>query len=389
MKLRRCLSLFTLGLGLLAVTSAIACTSLGYIDAKGKFYVGRTMELTAMLPWQLVYLPRGQKFESAAGEGHPPLRYESRYAVVAITMPDVAPGEKPALPDLKVIDGQNEAGLTYSVLAYPSAEGPQKQYDMTRALLNVVDLGTWVLGQYATIAEVKAALSEQPLVLAPVKVLRGAEPPLHFVLYDRTGASLVIEFQDGKETLYDNPVGVLTNGPQFSWQLVNLNNYAQLTNIDRSSGQFGGLKVQQPDSGIATAGLPASDTSVGRFVRAAYYSTFAEKVDDPDSAVKTLAHVMNNFDRPKDISISMSGEGDALAEGLGLGTGKSTEFTLWTKLADLERGVYYVRSYDAVNYTSFDIGKLAEHATPLVLPLAAFDGMATDGTSALLDAKLP
>ncbi len=58
------------------------------------------------------------------------------------------------------------------------------------------------------------------------------------------------------------------------------------------------MEFNQPDSGIATAGLPASNTSVGRFVRAVYYSQFAEKVDKPDTAMTTLAHIMNNFDRP-------------------------------------------------------------------------------------------
>lgn len=384
------LSGIALGVSVAAVgiTSGHACTSLEYIDANGNVYHGRTMELTGDLPYQLVYLPAGQTFESDVGDGHPPLAYTSRYAIVGITMPDVSPdgSQQVTIGDLKVLDGQNEAGLTFSILAYPTAAGPQTQVDMTRAILDAIDLGTWTLGQFATVAEVKAALADQPVVLAPVRALRGAEPPFHYVLHDRTGASIVIEFEGGQETVYDNPVGVMTNGPQFSWHLTNLNNYSHLTNADRSQGKFGDYEVRQPDSGIATAGLPSSDTSVGRFVRAVYYSTFAEKVSDPDQAVLTLAHLMNNFDRPRGISVDSGGEGDALTQGLGMSSETATEYTTWTKLADLERGLFFVRTYGGLNFTMFDIGRLAATDEIKVMPLSRLGGMAGDGTDDLLGA---
>jgi choloylglycine hydrolase len=54
----------------------------------------------------------------------------------------------------------------------------------------------------------------------------------------------------------------------------------------------------QPDSGVATTGLPASNTSVGHFVRGAFYAQYTEKASTPDRAMTTLAHGMNNVDRP-------------------------------------------------------------------------------------------
>src|SRR5690606_19896745 len=146
-------------------------------------------------------------------------------------------------------------------------------------------------------------LAKQPVMLEPLALLGGAVSPFHYVAHDRSGASLVIEFDKGAMKVFDNPVGVMTNGPSFDWHLTNLNNYTFLSNVDRSSGAFGKLKVVQPDSGIATAGLPSSSTSVGRFVRAAYYAQFTEKAEDPDGAIRALAHIMNNFDRPRGVSI--------------------------------------------------------------------------------------
>src|SRR5690554_1307599 len=366
-------------LAIAAVSAAEACTSLRYKDTDGNVYHGRTMELTGDLPYQLAYLPAGREFTSEIGDGHPPVRYTSRYSMFGIMMPDAPPDaiEEATLDDLTVVDAVNEVGLSFSLLAYPTAAGPQKQVAMTEAILDSIDLGTWVLAQFETVDEVKAALEEQSVMLAPVRALQGAEPPFHYVLYDRTGASIVIEFEQGQEAIYDNPVGVMTNGPTFDWHLTNLSNYAHLTNVERPTGKFGDFEVAQFDSGSANAGLPSSDTSPDRFVRAAYYSTFAEKAEDPDGAIHTLAQVMNNFDRPRGISLDSTGEGDALTQGLAL-EGES-EYTTWTKLADLENGRFFVRTHQALGYTMFDMKELAGQEAAMVMPLTATDNMGEDG----------
>lgn len=71
-----------------------------------------------------------------------------------------------------------------------------------------------------------------------------------------------------------------------------------LSNVDRPTAAVGDYQAAQPDSGVATSGLPASNTSVGRFVRAAFYAQYTEKAETPQRAVTILAHEMNNFDRP-------------------------------------------------------------------------------------------
>jgi penicillin V acylase-like amidase (Ntn superfamily) len=363
------------------------CTSLIYQDANDAVYLGRTLELTMDLPYQVAYFPAGQHFASKLGD-HPALNYTTRHALLAIMMPDRVPtAESPiTVADLKIIEGLNLAGLTFSLLAYPTAGGASKQVEMTQAVLSATDLGMWTLGQFSSVAEVKAALDAQPICLDSLALLGGVQAPFHYVLHDRSGASIVIEFDQGKLTIYDNPVGVMTNGPQFSWHLTNLSNYTFLSNVDQSSATFGKLKVRQPDSGIATANLPSSSTSVGRFVRAVFYSQFAEKVSEPDQAVRTLAHIMNNFDRPKGITVSLRSEGGSMeVEGMGNGDSPTaTEYTSWTNLTDLNRGLFFLRTYEGLNYTVFDLTKLAQTDAVKILKLSKLDGMATDGTTNLL-----
>lgn len=327
----------------------LACTALLFRDAGGGAYAGRTMELTMELPYFVASFPQGHSFSSTV-DGHDPLEFKSKYKIFAITVPNES------LADLKIVEGMNEEGLTFSVLAFAGASGPADNTAKTKALLAAIDLGSWILGQFSTAADVKAALADNTVILTALVPLHGAKTPFHFVVHDRAGKSIVIEFSSDRQNVYDNPVGVMTNGPEFTWHLTNLNNYTFLTNLDQSKGKFGDLQVSQPDSGIATAGLPASNTSVGRFVRAAYYSTFAEK-PVPEKAVRALGHMMNNFDRPRGITIdppqsggldieSFATEGDQEYE---------SEYTSWTVLGDLTNNDFYIRTYDSINFIKFDL----------------------------------
>jgi len=368
------------------------CTSLIYKDAAEKVYFGRTLELTIDLPYQVVYFPLGFAITSEI-EGHSPLRYKTRHSFLSVTMPSRAPAPDAPIQifDLKVVEGLNDHGLTFSLLSYPAATGKQQSVAMTRAVLSASDLGTWVLGQFASVAEVKAALSEQPVLLEPLAILGGVESPFHYVVHDASGASVVIEFNRGAMMVYDNPVGVMTNGPEFGWHLTNLNNYTFLSNVDKSSASFGGYKAMQPDSGIATAGLPASNTSVGRFIRAVFYAQYTEKAASPDRAVQMLAHIMNNFDRPRGVTIDYPQDGGVQMEVHGLGEGNTTayatEFTSWTSLADLDRKLFFLRDHRGINFTAFDLKTLAELSEPKVLALQQLNATVPDASDALKGAK--
>ncbi|BDG73506.1 linear amide C-N hydrolase [Roseomonas fluvialis] len=364
------------------------CTSLGYRDAGGKAYFGRTLELTTDLPYQVLHVPIG--FETTSKiPGHPPLSFAARHTILAVAMPARVPtAQAPmTIADLKVLEGLNDQGLTFSLLSYPAAAGKQASVAVTQSVLSASDLGVWALGQFASVAEVKAALAAQPVMLQPLQLLGGVESPFHYVVHDAAGTSLVIEFDRGAMTVYDNPVGVMTNGPKFDWHLTNLGNYTHLSNVDKPSATFGAYKAVQPDSGIATAGLPASNTSVGRFVRAAFYAHYTEKAATPDLAVQTLGHILNNFDRPRGVSIDYPAQGGGHLEVAGLqadsATPYATEFTSWTSLSDLDRKLFFIRDYRSLNFTRFDLTALAGASAPSVMPLKTLGEGAFDATEAL------
>lgn len=360
-------------------TISQSCTSLVYKDMQGAPYAGRTMELPMELPYKVAFFPQGTHFASKA-EKHPTLNFEAKHSFISITVPD------PVSKDLKVTDGMNDQGLSFSVLAYASTEGPQDMVDKTHSALAAIDLGTWVLSRFGSVDEVKTALNEQPVLVTALLPMGALKTPFHYTIHDAMGHSLVIEFANGEQTVYDNPIGVMTNGPEFSWHLTNLNNYTFLNNVDQSELELAGVQLRQPDSGIATAGLPSSNTSVGRFVRAVYYSQFTEKAKTPDEAIHMLAHIMNNFDRPRGISIDHRFKGavqDMVAPEVNQHPTYTTEYTSWTSLADLQRLQFSVRPHDSLNYVTFDLGMLKETSETKVVPLSEFASISHDATNIL------
>src|SRR5690625_6241152 len=132
------------------------CTSLLYIDANQRSYVGWTVELSIELPYLVARFSKDSKYESQVG-GFPAMQWSSCYTVLAVTMPNTVPrpGGACQQADLKVIEGMNEAGLCFSVQSYGPAGGPQPDLNRGQAALSAIDLGTYLLGQCGTVAEAK------------------------------------------------------------------------------------------------------------------------------------------------------------------------------------------------------------------------------------------
>jgi choloylglycine hydrolase len=364
------------------------CTGLVYIDAKSRPYLGNTMELSELLPWQMAYFPAGTSFTSQVA-GKDPLTWTSKYSVVGMSvsaeMPQ--PGVAVDCRTLVVARGMNDSGLALSHQAYNDTGETPASSD-TAPMLEATQLGQWLLGNFTTVADVKAALATQPVNATKAPMMGMVPFPLHLLVTDHTGASIVIEGKDGAFIAHDNPVGAMTNGPYFEWHLTNLNNWTQLSNVDQSSATFGTATYHQPDSGIATSGLPSSNASVGRFIRAVYYTQFVDKFDDPDVAVSAVASILNNFDRPRGASSDAPG---SQSEGANFGGGAaspkwSTEYTTHSILCDIARARFYIRRHAGLNWSMADLTQLTGLTSVVCFPMTDLPLNGEDLTAALLKA---
>lgn len=361
--------------------SALACTALMYTDKQGNAYSAKTMEYSSTLPASVEYIPAGTKVDSQAPGGKPGMSFVTKYAIFGTA----ASLMKGANTDM-VAEAINDRGLSWATLEFPGSKSPIVAGVDPSKVLASSDLGTYVLGNFELVADVKAALQSGDVkVWLPVLPWASSyDAPFHYVLFDRTGAGIVIEYANGVQNIYDNPVGVATNAPDFPWHLQNLNNYANLTNVDKNSGQFNKLKVSAPDSGNAMGNVPSGQDSPSRFVKAAFYANYVRKASTPDQAVITLAHIMNNFDRPYDLTID---KGNFFGDGpSGSANSSSSETTQYTFLHDKNRNRYYLRTIDAMNFAMFDLNKLATIKKTVKVPLTNINDQTLDGTQVMLDA---
>ena len=370
--------LFAMLISTLAVPTASACTALMITDKKGNAYSAKTMEYAVPMPFEMSYVPAGTKVVSVAPGKKPGLSFETKYPVLGVSA-DVGVGNGINM----MVESANNQGLSISTNELPGSQSPAGAGSDAAKALATTDLGLYLLGNFQSVAEVKEALqgSAVSVWVPKIPLVGNIEAPFHYILFDKTGAGIVIEFLDGKMNVHDNPVGVVTNAPEFPWHLKNLNNYAQLTNLDKNIGQFGQLKVGAPDSGNTLASVPSSQISAGRFVKAAFYTQFVRKADSPEDAVITLGHIMNNFDRPYDLSIDKGYSAEGGAPG-----STTSEVTLFTWMNDKVRNLYFLRTISALNFAKFEIDKLTPIKSVVNVPLEKISDTQLDGTQVLLGA---
>lgn len=305
--------------------AAEACTTMLITAKDGAVISGRTMEFGFDVKSDVMVIPAGTKMTGTLPGGAKGIDYTTKYGMAGAN----------ALGFPVIVDGINERGLFVSDLYFPGfANYTPVTADNAAHAMAPYEFANWVLGNFATVEEVRAHIGE--VVLAPTVVdALGGPPPLHFIVRDRSGKSLVIEPLDGKLKVYDNPVGVMTNSPSFDWHLTNLRNYLGLNAMNQQSTELAGnYKLTAFGQGNGMAGLPGDSSPPSRFVRAVAYSQTALPTATAGDGVLQMFHMMNSFDIP--LGSVRDKDGNAV----------HTDYTVWTSVADLKNDRWYFRTYN-------------------------------------------
>ncbi len=334
------LSVFVLILSF-CLHDAGACTGIMLRATDGSVAHGRTVEFGIPLDSSVAVIPRGCEFVAKTPVG-PGLKYKSRNAAIGII----------AFKDIALADGLNEKGLAAGAFYFPTFANYAEINDknVSRAL-SPFDFVNWVLAQFDTVADVRRAVENGDVVIAPT-VLEGwgaTAPPLHYIVYDSTGLAIVIEPLDGKLKVHDNPFGVITNSPDFNWHMTNMRNYITLKPENVASTELAGVRLQQFGQGNGMYGLPGDFTPPSRFVRAVQFAATSIPVTSPEQNILQVFHVLNNFDIPRGVARETAG---------GKTYSDSTEVTVARDPKNLR---YYYRTYDdqtirMVDMKKFDLG---------------------------------
>jgi len=336
---------------LFVASAADACTGIRLTAADGTVVHARTLEFGVDLDSNVLVSPRGYERIGATPDGKNGLAWKAKYASVG------ANGAR--LPIL--VDGVNEAGLAAGLFYFPTTAG-YMAYAPEDAAKTIApwQLGSWLLDNFASVDEVKAKIGSI-LVAGTVLKQWGFSPPVHAIVHDASGKSLVIEYVGGKLNLYDNPLGVITNSPGFDWHMANLRNYVNFSLENHPPIQLGPVKLEPFGQGSGMLGLPGDFTPPSRFVRAAAFSQSVLEPKTGDDAVTTAFHILNNFDIPKGSTREAEKDehGNIVAE-----------YTLWTAASDLKAKRYYFRTYDDSRIRVIDLMKMNLDAKDIVtLPM--------------------
>ena len=324
---------------LLMAASVSACTVFKVTAKDGAIVSPRTMEFGYDIKSDVVVVPRGKAFMSPAPDNSKGLTWQGKYGYVGID----AFGDNDA-----VFDGINEAGLAFSALWYDSSMKwqvvPKGEND--KALGHML-AGSWVLSNFSTVDQVRAGFKDiylYGMYIPPMK----QTPPMHFSVYDASGGAIVVEVDNGEVNVYDDPIGVMTNAPEFPWHLTNLRNYVKMSPQQPTPVKYSGITLKQMGHGSGMIGLPGDITPPSRFVKIAVLTRYADQPKDAAGALKLSRHIMNNVDIPMGIAIDLDKSGKEIY----------SEWTQWTTFRDLKNRVFYFTTYDNSNFRKVDLKQL-------------------------------
>jgi choloylglycine hydrolase len=338
--------LAAISLAAAAGSPAQACTSFMLNGADGGRVYGRTMEFGQPLNSDAVLIQRGTPLRGNGPDGQlgNGLSWTSRYAVVGLN----ALGIKDALPD-----GMNEKGLAGGLLYFSGYAQFQNvaARDTTRSI-NSSQLLTYVLTSFASIDEVKEGLPKILVNGANVPGF-GGPLPIHMTLHDRSGKSLSVEYIKGQLTMMDNPTGVYTNNPPFSYHLATAGNYANLSATPPSTMTVNGLQLPPTSTGAGMHGLPGDFLSTSRFIRALMFSRSAPTDLTTQQQVGTAFRILGQFDLPPGSIVEPAGSNFG-----GAGSKTTYEITEWTVVADQKNLVYYIQTYNNPDLRSLNFDRL-------------------------------
>lgn len=328
-----------------------ACTAINVIAKDGGVVAGRTMEWAFDMKWELVANPRGTSIAlTAPGSLQlPAITLSSKYAFVG-----VAPGVLQGSP--AYLEGQNEAGLAISGNFLPGFTEYQTVTPQDKHYVSVINFGGFILGMFDSVKELRTELPKYKVWYDPSEVKGIPTPPwIHYVLTDRSGDSIIVEFVKGQMVIHENVAGVLTNSPTYDWHINNVRNYLSLTATATSAVTVNGTNVTELGQGGGLVGLPADYTPPSRFVREAYLKHFAYTPDSSADAIQLAGHLLNNVDIP--MGVARSSDGKQVV----------SDYTQWINLKDLKNNRMKIANYaNRTNFIEIDLNQIFKSGKSLI-----------------------
>ncbi|EON3045110.1 choloylglycine hydrolase [Enterococcus hirae] len=236
-------------------------------------------------------------------------------------------------------DATNEKGLSMAGLNF-SGYADYKEIQSGKDNVSPFEFIPWILGQCSTVEEAKKLLAT--INLASINFSEELPlSPLHWLLADKEKSIVIESVKDGLH-VYDNPVGVLTNNPSFDYQLFNLNNYRVLSNKTLENSFSNKIDLNVYSRGMGGMGLPGDLSSVSRFVKATFTKLNSVSSSSESESISQFFHILGSVEQQKGLC--------------DVGNGKY-EYTIYSSCCNVDKGIYYYRTYENSQITAVDMNK--------------------------------
>lgn len=233
-------------------------------------------------------------------------------------------------------DATNEKGLSMAGLNFPG-NADYKAYAPDKDNVTPFEFIPWILGQCASIGEVRAKLADMNLLKENFSA-QFPLSPLHWMISDRNENIVVESVKEGLK-IYDNPVGVMTNNPPFDFHLTNLANYMGLSVSDPENRFAKNLDLAPYCRGMGGLGLPGDLSSTSRFVKAAFTLQNSRSGDSESESISQFFHILASVAQQKGCCQTEHG----------------FEYTIYSSCCNTDRGIYYYTTYGNSQITGVDM----------------------------------
>lgn len=333
--------LCTATLTLCTVSQAIACTTFRIQTDDGTWIVGRSMELGLDLESQVMLVPRGFKLTTMRPDMSAGGSWVTKLGFLGIN----------TLGNDVATDGLNQAGLSAHALYIPGFFEYQPYPANGKNALANTDVVNWILSNFENVDQVRKALPD--MVVYALDIPKMGVQPLHWAVKDASGGSIVIEYVKGQLQIHDNPVGVLTNAPNFDWHMTNLRTHINLTNINVDSLELGTVTIKPLGQGTGLLGLPGDYTPPSRFLRATALAHTVKAGATGQQGVNSAFHILNAVDIPIGVVAEKTGQ---TADGKPV---LAYEQTQWATVYDLKNRTAHFRTYGDLSIHKIDLTRLS------------------------------
>lgn len=297
------------------------CTAMTLQSRSNELFFGRTMDFSHDIIPQLYIVPDSYIWNSSLDNK----QIKNSYQFIGLGQ------ELDGI--LGFFDGVNEKGFAAATLYFAG----YAQYDTiihkdTESIASI-DFLHYILGRCASVKELPYLLKSITIIGTPDPVTKTIAP-LHWIVADRSGACAVIEATGRGLELIDNPIGVMSNSPDFHWHMTNLRNYIETSPTQTEEVYWDNIQLTPFGQAGGTVPLPGGFTSPERFVRTAYLKAHLPIPKDSSEAIAACFHIMESVSIPKGAVI----------------TSRNTyDYTKYTAFINISTCEYFYKTYDDIN----------------------------------------